>query len=229
MRRGINYHWGGAGGGSGYGQYRQILNRIRDKYSKVPLTGKSNVHMVGLLFVRPTSALARTDINPNIPYWHHRSGEHIDFFCAGFPTLWDPTKGPDEQLMAAFSAPDFNELRKEIEQRSKWRYSGGMDLILVNAYCTDVSAELDFSCAIACDLVRMKEDGAIVNVEAFFEQIFQYVEHRASENPVWEFSDAAGLRVTRSAIWNLVISLFPKALQKGAKQARYYAVTNIAK
>lgn len=40
--------------------------------------------MVGILFARPDSPLAKSDIIPSMPFFHDLSDNHIDFFCAGY-------------------------------------------------------------------------------------------------------------------------------------------------
>ena len=44
------------------------------------------VRMVGIVFARPNSPLAKSEIIPQIADWHFRSGNHIDFFFAGYTT-----------------------------------------------------------------------------------------------------------------------------------------------
>jgi hypothetical protein len=43
-----------------------------------------NVRMVGILFARPDSPLAKSEIVPSMPFFHQLSDSHIDFFCAGY-------------------------------------------------------------------------------------------------------------------------------------------------
>ena len=131
-------------------QYQWILNHIeRSFFSGGQDQPHGSVRIVGLLFARPSAPSAKDEINPNLPYWHARTGKNINIYCAGFFESWNPGEAAGGDLLAAFDNRHFNELREEIEQRCKWRYSGSVDLILLNATRQLNRTELDFSGAIA--------------------------------------------------------------------------------
>ncbi len=93
----------------------------------------------------------------------------------------------DDDLLYFFSDRAFNEFRREIEIRSefrsKWRYSGGVDLLFTNARLREDEAEIDFSTTTSADLVEMKADGAILAVDNFVERIIQYSESQTGDDP----------------------------------------------
>ena len=81
-----------------------------------------DVRMVGLLFARPASPLAVSEILPNLNYYHHRSGNHIDFFCGGYGQYWENWRDefPDQCVVSRggsvdwlYSARKFNAFRIE--------------------------------------------------------------------------------------------------------------------
>jgi hypothetical protein len=101
---------------------------------------------------------------------------------------------------------------------TRWKYSGGVDLILTNARYDQTRervvnhitgrykqglAYLDFSTAIVVNLDKAKADNAILSIETFFEQIFQYAETQEGDDPAWGFSDHMAMRVTSSAFKSL--------------------------
>lgn len=47
-------------------------------------------------------ACCRADCAPNLDYFHHRSANHVDFFCAGYGMYWEVfrDKAPDMQVVA---------------------------------------------------------------------------------------------------------------------------------
>lgn len=202
-----------------------------------PPEATNKVVMVGLLFASPHAPLAKTEIIPRLNYYHHRSGEHINFFCAGYAEGW-PGKQIDgrtydktEKEGWVFSDEKFNDLRREIESMSRWKYSGDTDLILTNAHYDhgSRSAYLDFSAAIVCKLDEMKSDGAIASVASFFEDIFRYAEKAGGDDPTWGFSDSRGLAVAGSALKKFILSLLPKELGKDVKRIEHFAIRDISK
>jgi hypothetical protein len=60
--------------------------------SKAKTNLTKRVRMVGLLFARSDSPLAKKEIIPSLEYFHDRSGEHIDFYCPGYASYHPNTK-----------------------------------------------------------------------------------------------------------------------------------------
>lgn len=150
--------------------------------------------VAGLLFIQPTSSLARDEIIPKLEYFHHRSGDDVHFFCGGFSGYANVY--PDNQLVATidgikwyFSPSQFNKLRREIETRTSWIYSGGDDLLLVDVNNLPNQVRLDFSTrsAYLFRLDQMKQDGIIIGVGQFFEEIFRFAEDYKGDNAVKKF------------------------------------------
>lgn len=214
---------------------RQLASAFRQRYA-----GMHNVRLVGLLFARPTSRLAAEQIVPNLDYFHHRSANHVDFFCAGYGMYWEPFREnvPDMQAVARvgerdwlFSPKMFDALRQEIESEAKkWRYGGGVELILGNAVYQPeaTTARIDFGSAIAVDLDKAHEDGAFVTVEHLFEDIIRYAENQDGTDPMWGLSDRMGRNIAGSALKALFIQISPEALRSEARKAFHFYVRDLA-
>lgn len=160
----------------------------------------TSVRMVGLLFSRPESKLAKEEIIPGISYFHIRSGQHIHFFCAGYGAYGGQDKNEivsvekDGKLGYVFIPSRFNEIRKKVESQCGWRYSGESDLILANArYSRGGGVVLELDKSIKCYLDEFKKIGAIDSVNEFFERIFRYAETAKEDDPTWGFSDSMGV------------------------------------
>src|SRR5258705_4272219 len=214
----------------------ELAAAFRGRYAS---PNKSPVRMVGLLFARPTSALAAQDIVPNLDYFHHRSASHVDFFCSGYGMFWEifRDKVPDMQVVARvgnrdwlFSAQMFDLFRQEIEQHSTWRYGGGVELLLANAqyYAEESTAKIDFASAVVVDLDRAQKIDAFPSVEHFFEDIVRYVESSPGDDPTWGFSDRMGRKVAGSALRSLVLRLLPEAVRADAERAAHFVVRNLS-
>jgi hypothetical protein len=216
-----------------YSQVRRDLKRAFEyRYEK---NGFGGVRMVGLLFAPPEARLAREEIIPGLRYFHYRSGDNIDFFCAGY-RRYGPDLEPDEKAVTdddppwVFNLWMYEQFRRQIQQLSSWRYSGEADLLLMNAKFDEGSRDssVDFTSAIACDLDRMMKDGAIQSVRRFFEDIFQFAETAQMADPTWGFSDEQGLRTAGSSLKRVVLSLLPKHLGDDYRRAEHFAIRDIS-
>ena len=192
------------------------------------------VRMVGLLFAQSRVRFAREEIVPSLDYFHHRSGDKIDFFCAGYGRYWYPPTEDQQKVTGddppwLFSLSLFGKFCDEIEQLSTWQYSGEADLLLMNAHIDPEqdAARLDFNSAVVCDLEQMKRDGAITSVPRFFEQIFRYAQQAPADDPTWGFSDKMGLHVAGGAIKRVVLSLLPRKLDEDYRRAEHFAVRDV--
>lgn len=179
------------------------------------------IRMTGFLFARSKSSLAKSQIIPNLEYFHHRSGKNIDFFCAGYGKYWegfrneipDQTKVTfDNDINWLFSNRKFDDFRKEIEDRTKWTYSGSSDLILCNAFLNSNQVPMiDFSQVFYCDLEKMINDKVIISVERYFEDIFKYSENPDKINPVSSFVNMKDVQGIKNSSKNIISGLLHKA------------------
>src|SRR5215813_5437070 len=192
----------------------------------------SPVRLVGLLFARPKSKLAK-EIVSNLDYFHRRSANHVDFFCAGYGRYWGPF-GPEDTIEVSadeapwlFSAEFFEDFRSELSKACpRWRYSGGTELLLLDAK-HDVNSrdiELAFSDAVVCDLDRMIADGAILSVERLFESIFAFSETYVGRAPAARFGDLQAVELAGSALKRFVLSLISGKVSEAYKKIENFAV-----
>ena len=162
----------------------ELANQSR--WSKEP-------RVAGLLFAQPQSHLTQTEIIPQLAYFHHRSSDDVHFFCGGY-SAYANVYGDNEPLIRIdgaqwyFSPSQFNTLRKRVETATKWKYSGGTDLILVNVNHAPKKISLGMSRAFFFPLEKMKQDGVIISVAMFFEEVFRFAENYKGDNAVEAFT-----------------------------------------
>lgn len=152
--------------------------------------------IVGLLFARPGSQLTTSEVLPNLEYFHNRSEQIVHFLCIGYGAYWDDRTNPDKISLAKiddiewlFSTKKFNQLRKRIEQMSSWRYSGEVDLVLLNVKSSHSGElNLDFQQYISYPLYDMKQQGTIDTVAMFFERIFRFADNCTGNNELQDLS-----------------------------------------
>ena len=130
-----------------------------------------------------------------------------------------------------YSPEVFNTFRKQIESKTKWKYSGGSDLILVNArYRSDAEEpEIDFSGAIVCQLDSMKDVRAFPSVEQYFEAVFRFAEESSDRDPTWGFSDRQAVSAGGSVLQRIALSLLPAGLNAEVEKVKHFAVKDIGR
>lgn len=206
------------------------------RYKTVHESEERSSKLIGILLCHSQSPLAKSDIIGHLPFFHVRSGEAIDFFCAGYGAYWPPGHHADEVPVARindenwlFSNEAYLQVIDELERDSKWKYSGETELLLIPVTKTsNDSVSLVYESAIVCNLERMAKDNAFSSVRSFFDSIFQYAKTQSANNAAWEFSDIKGVEVAGGVLKEFILSLVPVSLQNGYKKASHYAVKNIA-
>jgi hypothetical protein len=206
------------------------------RYQTVRSTEKRQSKLVGILLCHPNSPLAKSEILGHLPQFHIRSGEAIDFFCAGYGAYWPPNHHVDQNVVARINKEDwlfsneaFNQVIEELERESKWEFSGETELLLIPvSKSSDGGVTFQYQDSIVCNLEAMAKDDAFTSVRAFFELIFRFAKSKSAEDSTWEFSDKLGMGVAGNMLKDFIISLLPKPLQSGYKKASHYAVKNIA-
>ena len=212
----------------------------RDLDRQVKESGKHQeevVRMFGIVFARPELEFVKREILPQLDYFNQRAGKTITFYFAGYldkPIRRSTVTVVDGQRWS-FDTKAFDEVRKYVEDKSVWKYSGGTDLILANAryimvdteYGNLRSVQIDFSSAISVELKKMLSKKAIDSVGSYFEEIFRYAERQDGLDPTWGFSDSRGIGAVISALKALALSLLPKPLRPEVERAAFSAVRDL--
>jgi hypothetical protein len=210
--------------------YIQILDSL-SHYER-----RDGLRLAVLVFCRPESPLAREEIFPSLSYYHFRSGPATNFYFAGF----EQAEAPDGEavVMAGeagirwkYSAKGFNDLRREIERRTTWVYSGGCDLVVtgVRFASTSSRAQLDFSSTVTAKLDEMRSEGIIPRVDAFLEGLFRFADTFQGDRAAHAFSSSVGRRLSKEALRDLLIGTIPGALQARANAAFHYAAKDASR
>ena len=213
----------------------QMINRPL-RYQTVRTTEEKISKLIGILLCHPESPLGKTEILGHLPFFHVRSGDAIDFFCAGYGAYWPPEHHTDQKVVARindedwlFSNDAFLQVIEELERESKWKYSGETELLLIPAIkAADDVISFRYESSLVCNLERMAKDGAFTSVRSFFDGIFRYAKTQSSNNSAWEFSDKKGVEVAGGVLKEFILSLLPEQLRNGYKKASHYAIKNLA-
>lgn len=192
--------------------------------------------LVGILFAQPGDALVKEQVLPNLPYFHERTSDNVNFFLAGYST--DGSGDADAVKVVTidrtkwfYSAQALDRIRTEVESSVKWRYSGGCDLLLTNARLDEdeKKVRLDFATSVICPLPEMLRIQAITSVSEFFEEIFRYAEKQDRNDPTWGLGDSPGFDKAGSILKAVVLSLLPKGTGNEAEKLVRLAAQDIGK
>ncbi|SFO98075.1 hypothetical protein SAMN05216601_10458 [Ectopseudomonas composti] len=188
--------------------------------------------LVAVLFCNPNSQFCKSEILESLSYFHHRSKEHIDIFCCGYGAYWPQNKYPDLKVVTnidgadwSYSDNSFVAALEDFEGKTKWRYSGENELLLLDVSPSSDPDELNINSALVCNLEQMKKDEAFTSVRALFESIIRYAAN--DKGSAWDFSDQKGMEVASSFLKDAFLGLLPKSLQSSYRKAESYAVKQI--
>jgi hypothetical protein len=131
--------------------------------------------------------------------------------------------GPGETQWC-FVPSRFNRFRADVQRRTRWRYSGGCDMILVNSRR---GLGIDFTTALALRLDKISDLVATPTVSQLFEAIFQYTEKQDTSNPTWSLSDHLALKTAGSGLWDVMVGCLPEAVRASVKAARHLVARDI--
>lgn len=206
------------------------------RYQTVKVQEERNSKLIGILLSHPQSTISKNEIVGHLNYFHHRSGEAIDFFCVGYGADWPENHYPDRNTITKidgvewlFSEKAFTNVVQDLETETKWQYSGETELLLISARKEENGkTKMDYSSAIVCNLEIMQKDQAFTSVRSFFEGIFRFARRNSRCDETWDLSDQQGLKVGQSALKDAVLSLLPSNIKSSYKKAEHYAVRNIA-
>lgn len=199
--------------------YPRILALVAERFESGGIA-RNRPHLIGLIIGRPSEPLLAEQIIPSLGYWHHRTATYVDFFCVGFTRA---KEGFDEKRFAA--------TLRQIESKTNWTYSGGTDLMLVNASYEpgSRSVKLDYREALAVTLENVIKVDGYERLSLFFERIIQTAKGSCGEESPGAVSDALGGKLAISALKGLVTSLLPESVRQEARDAFLFAVRDVSK
>lgn len=194
-----------------------------------PENQDNQARIVGLLFAQPTS-FTNEEIFSQIDYFHNRSGSNIDFFCVGYQPHDSNENKPISVTVADqnwhFDSNVFNNFRRELENKTKWRYSGGVELVLFDTYLKNTRIVTDFSDSISINLQKIKNITPGSSIGELFENIFRIAESIDNQNPSREMSAKLIAITGKNSIVNILINLIPESIRNFVEKIYSYGTEN---
>lgn len=71
---------------------------------------------------------------------------------------------------------------------------------------------------------QLLHDAAVPTVSHLMENIYAYADSAEGYTNVWDWSDQAGLKESRKALWDYLLSLIPASVRNRARIAGHFAV-----
>lgn len=189
--------------------------------------------LVAVLFCNPNTAFCKNEILGSLNYLHHRSKHYVNIFCCGYGAYWPTEKYPDRRVVSnidgaewSYSDKSLVDAVEEFEARTKWKFSGENELLILDVSPSRDESELRINDSIVCNLEKMSRDKAFTSVRAFLESLIRYVSSDTAAN-AWDFSDRQGSQAGKNLLKETVLSLLPTSLQEAYRKAEDYAVRRI--
>ena len=205
---------------------------------------KVNRCLIAFLFADSGFDLVKKEIFPFLKRFNARSGYLTHFFFVGYirESLASRYKdsecvveGPDSEKWY-FSVEAFEKFRRELEDRTKWKYSGGVDFLLLDAVRSNLLDSnknsplvFNFDQVVAFDLVDARECKQLPILSKFFEGIFRYSEDKREEAKIRNYSDKQLLPLCVSVAEGAIKTLMPGYVIDGIKNVKQYSVRNLSR
>lgn len=200
--------------------YENLIENLIKKY------GTESKCVIGILLGNSNSPFMREGILSRIDYYHHRSGNNIDFYFPGYGAYWYNECGKQEIVCSIenvdwlFSSKLYSDFIEKIENQSKWKYSGETELLLL----TFSNGELNFKEVMIFWLDKMVEKGIIYSPSNFFEEIFRLFKKKSS---VYYNSDILTIKGIGNDILEIVKDKIP--ILKMFTRNKWFCIKNISK
>lgn len=196
---------------------KEKLNRRHGDAEEIP---------IALLIGSADSGFMKKYVLNRMNDYHHASKHHLDFYFPGYGAYWNGCYGEEEIVCEVdnnkwlYSSKKFHEFIEELENETKWQFSGEVELILLNY----TKGNLDFSEAIVLHLDQMVKEDVITSPASLFYKIFRKFK---KPKTVHKLSDQFTLGVIGKGILSELGKHIPgsKELIKG----RHYVTRNLSK
>ena len=203
--------------------YQEMLNTIQNNSQDKGVVDD----FIGVLLTRPDLDTGRSILN-SLEYYHHLTGENINFYLPGFGAYWGDNY-PDKRTVAEvegiqwyFSAEQFVLFVEEMQKYSKWSYSGESELLLMRLK----DGTLTYDGMLLFYLDDMLRDEVIDSIPKFFQQLSYLFKDKESLNMI---GNSLGKDKAVQIIVERLLEKLPYGLGRVFTQEKYFCVKNMQK
>lgn len=193
--------------------YTEMLKHIR--------TNEFVEDTIGVLITRPDLNTGNS-ILKSLNYFHHLTGNNINFYLPGYGAYWSSDRYPDMNNVVclngvdwSFSYKAFVEFVATLEDVSKWKYSGESELLLIPYH----DEMLDFSKVVVFHLDIMIDDGTISSVSSFITGLSRCVR---LDNSVTSIAARGAVKCISKIAIDEIIDKMPTYISKSLRRGKHY-------
>lgn len=176
---------------------------------------------IGILITRPDLQTGNS-ILKSLNYFHHLTGNNINFYLPGYGAYWSSDRYPDMNDVAringvnwSFSYKTFVEFIAALEEVSRWKYSGESELLLIPYH----DEKLDFSKVAVFHLDAMLNDGTISSVSSFITGLSRCI---SRDNSVTSITTRGTVKCVTKTVIDEIIDKLPTYISKSLSRGKHY-------
>lgn len=181
---------------------------------------------IGILITRPDLITGKSILN-SLEYFHFRTGKTVNFYLPGYGAYWPQEEYPDgkevttiDDVKWSFSNKMFAQFINELEEVSKWKYSGESELLLAELK----NGILSYENVMQFYLDNMLRDSTISSVHQFFEELFRICQEKDSINQI---SNMMVLNKAKQISKEKLVEELPMGMGEIFTQEKYFCVKNL--
>ncbi len=183
---------------------------------------------IGIFLTRPDLASGKSIIN-SLGYYHHLTSRNINFYLPGYGAYWNPVEYPDMEPVTninganwSYSNKAFVDFVNELEDASKWKYSGESELLIIPYQ----DGFLDFEKVLVFHLDAMLRDETIDSISGFITSLSRTVR---KNNNVKSISGKGVAKSFASTIMEEIENNLPNILTKTVTKGKHYICKDLSK
>lgn len=176
---------------------------------------------IGILITRPDLHTGNS-ILKSLNYFHHLTGNSINFYLPGYGAYWSDDRYPDMNNVAringidwSFSYKSFVDFIAALEDVSRWKYSGESELLLIPYH----DEMLDFSEVAVFHLDAMMNDGTISSVSSFITGLSRCVKR---DNSVPGITARGAVKCASKTVIDEIMDKLPTYISKSLSREKHY-------
>jgi len=176
---------------------------------------------IGILITRPDLQTGN-GILKSLNYFHHLTGNNINFYLPGYGAYWSGDRYPDMNNVAringvdwSFSYKAFVDFIAALEEVSRWKYSGESELLLIPYH----DEMLDFSGVAVFHLDAMMNDGTISSVSSFITGLSRCVKR---DNSVTSITARGVVKCVSKTVIDEIMDKTPTYISKSLSRGKHY-------
>ena len=181
---------------------------------------------IGILITRPDLPIGKTILD-SLEYFHFRTGKSLNFYLPGYGANWPKSEYSDGKVVTiidgvnwSFSNQMFVRFVSELENCSKWSYSGESELLLVELK----NGVITFENVIQFWLDNMLRDNVIKSIYSFLEQLFRVC---SDKDKIDQISNALGNDKFKQITQEKILEKMPLDMGNIFTQEKYFCVKNM--